>query len=443
MATIQALKAHEILDARGIPTIQVTLWLDTGHSVVTSVPSGTSVGKYEAKELRDKDQSRMLGDGVLKAVENVNTIIAPYIAGKDPIHQKDLDQLLVDLDGTPDKSKLGANAILAVSQAIVKAGALSSGYPLYLYLQQKYQLVKELSIPTSIYSIINGGDHGADNLDIQEFQIIPASNMDYALSLEMAATFQRKLEEVLVIKGATHSHGLLGGFTPNLYNNMDVFEILVEAIKTTPYTFAQDIFFGIDASAASFFDAGNYRLRDKAQPYTAGELLEYYKTLRDSYKVIYIEDPFEDDDHKSWETLTREIGDTTKIAGDSFLATNKERIVASVAEKTCNTLVVKPNQTGTVSESVEVMKIAQDAGWTTVMSHRSGETNDDFIADFAVGTGSDYTKFGPTNRGERIVKYNRLLEIYNEINAQQAAQSPQVASETDQASPSATPLAGA
>lgn len=421
MATTQALQAREILDSRGIPTVEATLWLNDGTSVVSSVPSGTSKGKYEAKELRDDDQNRMLGSGVLKAVENINTIIAPQVIGRDPIHQKEIDQLLVDLDGTPNKSKLGANAILATSQAVLKAGALSTGLSLYKYIQEKYKLTDSLSIPSCIFGIINGGDHGADNLDIQEFMMIPASHIDYPTSLIMGATFQRQLEEVLIVKGATHSTGLLGGFTPNLYNNIDVFEILVETTKTTPYTFSQDLFFGIDASASSFFNNGSYRLKDNAEPYSAKELIEYYKNIRNVYKVIFIEDPFEEDDHGSWKTLTTELGATTKIVGDSFLVTNKEKLTKAIQEQTCNTILVKPNQTGTISESVEVVKIAKDAGWQVVISHRSGETNDDFIADFAIGVGADYTKFGPTNRGERIVKYNRLAKIYTEISGSDQA----------------------
>lgn len=438
MAKIHNIKAREILDARGIPTIEAVLWLDNGQSVLTSIPSGTSLGKYEAVELRDGDQERLLGKGVLTAVNNVNTIIAPQVIDKDPIHQKEIDQLLVDLDGTNNKSKLGANAILAVSQAVLKAGALSVNLPLYQYLQQKYQLVKSLFIPNCIYSIVNGGEHGADNLDIQEFQIIPASHIDYPSSLQIAATLQIKLEEILVSKGAVHSIGLLGGFTPNLYNNTDVFKILVETTKTTPYSFAQDVFFGIDAAASTFFDAGGYHIKDKEQPYSPQELAEYYKNIRNTYKVIYIEDPFQEDDHKSWQSLTADLGQTTRIAGDSFLVTNKKKIKEAIEEKSCNTVIIKPNQTGTISESVEVVKIAKDAGWKTVVSHRSGETADDFIADFAVGVGSDYAKFGPTNRGERIIKYNRLLQIYQEINAAKQDSQPQQTT-GDQPNPTATP----
>jgi len=416
MAKIEGIYAREILDSRGIPTIECALWLDTGAVVATSVPTGTSVGKYEAHELRDNDMERMLGKGVLNAVNNINMAISPSLIGKDPTKQTELDQLLVDLDGTEDKSKLGANAILAVSQAVMKAGAISLNVPLYYYVQQKYQLIEQLNIPNCIYTMINGGEHGADNLDIQEFQIIPASHISYSKSIDMAVTLQQKIEEILILKGATHSTGLVGGFTPNLYSNTDAFEILIETIKTSPYTFAQDLFFGIDVAAEQLFDNGKYKLRDKSQPYSSDELIEFYKKIRSLYHVFYIEDPFQEDDADSWAKLTAELGETTKVVGDSFLATNKDKIKNAIQDKTCNTALIKPNQAGTISETIEVIKTAKEAGWQVVMSHRSGETNDDFIADFAVGTGSDYTKFGPPNRGERISKYNRLAQIDFEIN---------------------------
>jgi enolase len=415
MAKIAGIYAREILDSRGIPTIECALWLDTGAVVATSVPTGTSLGKYEAHELRDKDQNRMLGKGVLSAVNNINNVIAPQIVGKDPSNQTEIDQFMVDLDATEDKSKIGANAILAVSQAVMKAGAISLNVPLYYYIEQKYQLVKELKIPNCVYGMVDGGEHGAGNLDIQEFHVIPASHIDFRTSLEMAVTIYHKIEEILVLKGAIHSTGVGGGFTPNLYSNTDVFEILIETIKTSPYTFAQDVFFGIDVAASTLFENGKYKLKDKSQPYSSGELLELYKQIRDLYHVFYVEDPFQEDDLSSWKKITQDLGETTKIVGDSLLVTNKTKTVKAIEDKLCNTILIKPNQTGTISETIEVIKLAREAGWQVIMSHRSGETNDDFIADFAVGTGADYTKFGPPNRGERVAKYNRLLQINFEI----------------------------
>ncbi len=415
MAKIQGVYAREILDSRGIPTIECTLWLDTGGIVATDVPTGTSIGKYEAVELRDKDQNRMLGKGVLAAVNYINTFIAPQLIGKDPTAQEEIDQLLINLDGTPNKSKLGANSLLAVSQAVAKAGALSQNLPLYFYLAQKYALATELLIPSCIYTLVNGGEHGANNLDIQEFQLIPASHISYDQSLNIAVNLFHKLEEVLIVKGAVHSVGLVGGFTPNLYSNTDVFEIMVETVKMTEYTFSQDLFFGVDVAAAEIFSGGKYNLKDRSKPYSGKELLEYYQKIRSLYNVLLIEDPFDDDDTEMWQAITAELGDTSKIVGDSLLVTNKQKVVAAAEQKLCNTILVKPNQVGTISETIEVIQQARKAGWGVVVSHRSGETNDDFIADFAVGVGSDYVKFGPPNRGERVAKYNRLSQIEFEI----------------------------
>lgn len=415
MSTIQQIYAREVLDSRGLPTIECTLWLDDNRSVTTTVPSGTSTGKYEAKELRDNDPNRMVGKGVLKAVENVNTILGPQLIGSDPTNQTEADQTMVNLDGTKDKSKLGANAILAVSQAVLKAGALSSNLPLYKYIQQKYQVTQQLNIPTCIFSMIEGGKHGAENLDIQEFEIIPASHVNYPDSLNMAVTLYNKIKEVLIMKGAIHSTGLNGSFTPNLFNNTDAFEIIIESIKATPYTFAQDLFLGADMSSASFYENGKYMLKDKSQSYSSKDLAKYYKSLKELYHVFYIEDPFQEDDLNAWKELTLDIGATSMIVGDSLLVTSLEKTTKAIADKICNSILIKPNQTGTVSETIQVIKLAKESGWQTIVSHRSGGTIDDFVADLAVGTGTQYVKFGPPNRGERISKYNRLLTIYNEL----------------------------
>jgi len=415
MASIQSIFAREILDSRGIPTVECSVWLDNGVYAVSSAPSGTSRGKYEALELRDTESTRMGGYGVLKAVQNVNEIIAPQLVGKDPTKQTDIDQILVQLDGTPNKTKLGGNALIAVSQAVLKAGAYSVNMPVYYYLQQKYQLTDSLAIPTCVYNLIDGGAHGATNLDFQEFHIVPVSHMDFLASLEMAVVIRQKLEETLITKGAIHSVGLDGGFAPNLYNNTDAFEIMIEAIKNSPYTFIQDLFFGVDISASDFYQAGKYSLKDKSQPYSPKELFEYYKNMRKLYHVFSIEDPFQEDDWDSWQAITADLGETSTIVGDNLLAGNKERLEKAVSLKACNSILVKPNQLGTITETIEVIKIAKNAGWQISVSHRSGETNDDFIADFAVGVGANYAKFGPPNRGERIAKFNRLAQIYQDI----------------------------
>lgn len=420
MSSIQGVFAREILDSRGVPTVECILWLDSGHIINSVASGGTSVGKHEALEIRDNDTNRMAGKGVITAVNNINQVIAPQLIGKDPTQQNEIDQLLIILDGTQNRSNLGANAMIAVSQTIAKAGAAALGVPLYQYIQRLAQNQNPLFIPTCIYTMINGGAHGADNLDIQEFQIVPATHIDFATSLNMAVTIYHKLEDVLISKGATHSTGLVGGFTPNLYNNTDAFEILVETIKASPFTFAQDIFFGADMSADSLYGNGKYSLKDKPQAYTSEELILYYQSMRTMYHAFCIEDPFSSDDWKAWTNLTNRIGSTTLIIGDSLLATNKTRLEKAIQEKACNSIMVKPNQVGTITETLDVVKLAKQTGWQVIMSHRSGESNDDFIADFAVGVGSDYVKFGPPRGGERVAKYNRLAYIQVELSTQQS-----------------------
>lgn len=420
MATIQGIWAREVLDSRGIPTIECTLWLDSGGIVASSVPTGTSAGKYEAVEIRDQDPNRFLGKGMSKAVQVINTQIAPQLVGKDPTSQTEIDQLMINLDGTAKKEKLGANALLAVSQAVLKGGALSANQPLYFYIREKWKMIETLKIPTCVYTMINGGEHGANNLDIQEFQIIAASHLDFPNSLNMAVTMFHHLNQVLAAKNAIHSVGPVGGFTPNLYNNTDVFELLIETAKTTPYIFSQDFFLGIDAAASKFYSGGKYRLKEREEGYSSDELLEYYKKIYDVFRVLCFEDPFREDDDKMWQKITAELGETARIVSDLPTATNAERTKKAVEKNMANTLLVKPNQIGTISETLAVIQIARKAGWQILVSHRSGETNDDLIADLAVGIGADYVKFGPPNRGERVAKYNRLLMIDAEIRRSQS-----------------------
>ena len=419
MAIIQGLWAREVLDSRGLPTIECTLWLDTGGIVAASVPTGSSIGKYESVEIRDQDVNRFLGRGMTKAVQSINSLIAPQIVGKNPTTQQEIDQLLINLDGTAKKEKLGANALLAVSQAVLKGGALSVNQPLYYYVHEKYKLSQDLKIPTCIYTMINGGEHGVNNLDIQEFQIIAASHLDFSNSLNMAVTMFHQLSQVLAAKNAIHSVGPVGGFTPNLYNNTDVFELLIETAKTTPYIFSQDFFLGIDAAASKFFSGGKYHLRERSEGYSSEELHEYYKKIYDVFRVLCFEDPFREDDEKMWQQITSELGETSRIVSDLLTATNPERTQKAIEKKMANTLLVKPNQIGTITETAAVIQLAKKAGWQILVSHRSGETNDDLIADFAVGIGADYVKFGPPNRGERIAKYNRLLMIEAELRRSQ------------------------
>ncbi len=420
MAKISKIYAREILDSRGIPTVEAVCQLDNGVVSIASVPGGTSTGSYEAVELRDGDPTRFLGKGVSKAVENVNTQLANAVLGFEATEQEKVDQRLMEADGTPNKSKYGANAILAVSCSVIKAGALSSQMPLYQWvatLSKQFGLSRPLHVPTPIFNLINGGLHGAGNLDFQEFHVIPASSNSYSQALRMGVEIYMTLGLDLQRRGAIHSVGDEGGYAPNLFTNADALEVIYEAIKETNYQMGRDVFLGLDVAASVFHKNGEYTIRDKSAPLSADGLLEYYKYLNSQYHLAHIEDPFEEDDWASWKNLSQVFQNQLLVVGDDLLATNTERVQKAIREQACNCILVKPNQVGTISETLRVVKIAQDAGWKVITSHRSGETNEWFIADFAVGIGSDFTKFGAPARGERVVKYNRLLTIESELAA--------------------------
>ena len=426
MAKIAELKAREILDSRGIPTLETTVTLDDAKKATSSVPSGTSTGIHESVELRDGDASRYQGQGVLKAIENVNTVIKKNLLGLDPARQTDIDQLLVNLDATKNKSNLGSNAILSVSQAVCKAGALAFNLPVYEYLQKKYQLHKDSpAIPTPTFNVINGGKHGAGNLDFQEFLIIPSTRMTYSQALQTGVEIYHAIEKVLINHSAIHSVGIGGGFAPNLYKNADALELIIEAIRTTDYKYGEDVFLGLVVAASHFYKGGKYKIKDRKEPFSTKDFIDYYKDLNEQYRLYSLEDPLYEDDWKGWSELTREIGANTVIIGDDILTTNKERTLKGIEEKSCTGILAKPNQIGTISQAVEVISIAKDANWQIIVSHRSGETNDDFIADFAVGVGAHYAKFGAPARGERVAKYNRLLKIESEIAAKTTEQKSQ------------------
>lgn len=413
MALIYAMQAREILDGRGWPTIELVLWLDNGFSTITSVPTGVSKGNHDSVELRDLEQ-RAGGLGVQKAINNINQIIAPQLVGKDVLKQREIDQLLIDLDGTVNKKKLGSNAILAVSQAVLKAGALSVGLPLYQYLQKKYQLVSEINMPNCIITALDGGIYGGKNLDFREFFIIPASHMSIDKSIEMAITLKQKIEDLLINKGAIHSVGTTGGFSSSLYKNTDAFELLIEAIKQSNYNFAQDLFFGLNSAAYDIYEASKYRLRDNAEGMNTNELISLYKKMRENYKLIYIEDPFIEDEANKWQELTREIGKTTTIAACNSTSSRASLINNGIKNQDFNAVVIKPKHLGTISETMESIKLIKDSKLDLIISQSGGETSETLIVDLAIAVGANYVKFGAINRGERIVKYNRLLEIYRE-----------------------------
>ena len=412
MATIHSLRAKEIFDSRGNPTILLALQLDTGEIVETSVPNGIRQHPTEAKTLHDQDPQHMDGKGVQKAVNLINQTLAPQVVGQDPTQQEELDQLLLKLDATENKAQTGANSLIAISQAVMKAGALASGRPLYQYIFEKYQLADRLSIPVCLYGLVNGGQYGPANLDIQEFLIIPASYSDYRVSLEIESAIRGELQRVLKEKGANYSTGALGGFTPYLQKNTDVFEFMLEAARKTSYILSRDFFFGIDSGGEQLLDKGKYSLKDKSTAFSEKELQEYYKDLQEKYNLNYFEDPFAAKDVDAWQRFTAELGQTTRIASDILTATNPKLVQKAIQEQTGNTLVVKPSQIGTLTETLQAVRIAREAGWSIVVSQRTGETNDDFLADFAVGIGAEFSKFGPVNRGESVAKYNRLADIY-------------------------------
>lgn len=408
---IKAIKAREILDSRGNPTLETRIELGDGSVGIASVPSGASVGKYEAVELRDDDPHRYNGLGVLKAVANVNDIIAPKLLGLNADNQLEIDKTLITLDGTPNKSKLGANSLLSVSQAVCEAAAASEKVHNFEHISHLYGFKREdLKMPISIFNLINGGKHGAGNLDFQEFHIIPTPQKSYSEGLKMGEEIYQGVKKVLIHNGAIHSVGDEGGFAPNLFTNLDALEVLTQAIRETGYELKKDVFLGLDTAAAFFYKNGHYQIRDRSMPMDAGELIDFYKDLIAQYPLLTLEDPIFEDDWRGWQKVKKALPNVI-IVGDDVLATNRRRVEEAIKLQACSAILVKPNQIGTIAETIEVIKIARKAGWKIIVSHRSGETQDDFIADFAVGVGSDYTKFGAPARGERVAKYNRLLEI--------------------------------
>ncbi len=418
MATLSKIWAREILDSRSIPTVEVACQLGTGQVAVSSVPGGTSTGTHEAVELRDLDENRFHGKGVLKAVENINNIIAPAVVGMNVEDQTSIDQKMIQMDGTKNKSKLGANAILAVSEVVAKAASYANQMPLYMWI---YSLANSLGIdfnmhvPSPLFNMINGGLHGSGNLDFQEFHVIPATSKPYKDALRAGSEIYITIGNNLERRGAIHSVGQEGGYAPNLFTNADALEVVVESIKETNYQLGRDVFLGLDVAAGVFYKNGEYSIRDKSSPLSDEGLLEYYKSLNNQYHLALLEDPLHEDAWDSWKKLYSELKGQVTIVGDDLLVTNPERVQKAIENNACDAILVKPNQIGTVTETLQVIKQARDANWKVIVSHRSGETNDWFIADFAVGVGADFVKFGAPARGERVEKYNRLLTIESEL----------------------------
>ncbi len=418
MNTIKQVWAREIIDSRGVPTIETACQLDNGQTAVSSVPSGSSTGSHEATELRDKDTKRFNGLGVLQAVENVNKILNAAVVGMDPTDQSGIDMKMIALDGTENKSRLGGNALLSVSMVVAKVAAVVQQISLYNWintLARAKEILVTPKIPTPVFNMINGGKHGAGNLDFQEFQVVPASNKTYTQGLQAGVEIYAQIGDFLTRKGAIHSVGFEGGYAPNLFTNADALEVLVESIRETSYSLGRDVLLGLDVAANEFFNNSEYTIRDKTSPLNEFRMMEFYKEINDRYKLALLEDPFNEDSWESWKQITAAFSDQLVIVGDDLLVTNPKRLDRAIKEKSCNAILVKPNQIGTVTQTLDVVKMAKDAGWKINVSHRSGETNDWFIADFAVGVASDYVKFGAPARGERVAKYNRLLSINTEL----------------------------
>lgn len=416
MAKIKKIIAREILDSRATPTIEAILELQDGAVGIMSVPSGISIGKSEARELRDHDPRRYHGQGVLVALEKIARDIAPHLIGLEASDQHQIDETLITLDGTSDKSNLGANTILALSGACAKAAAASQKIPLYQYLAQlSGQNSQEFAIPTPMFNILNGGKHASFNLDFQEFLVVPPKANAYSRNLAVGVQCYLALADVLKAHSAITLVGDEGGFAPTLYSNLDALKIMEEAVQKAGYRTGLDVFMSIDVAASHIQQGSTFRIKDKPVPLTVSDLVDFYITLNEQYHLLSLEDPLPEDAWHEWQQITQKLGGEMLIVGDDLIATNLERLERAIAAKACNSLVIKPNQIGTITETLKVAKKARAANFKIVASHRSGETNDDFIADFAVAVGADYAKFGAPARGERVAKYNRLLEIEHEL----------------------------
>jgi len=413
MTQIIDIKAREIFDSRGNPTVEVDVAVECGAEGRAAVPSGASTGKREALELRDKRSKRLNGKGVTKAVNNVNTIIAPALLGMDASDQVVLDRAMIDLDGTPSKAKLGANAILGVSMAAARAAAEAFGLSLFQYLGG----VNARCLPMPMMNIVNGGAHAANNLDIQEFMIIPVGAKNIAQSVQMGAETFHSLKKILKDKGLNTAVGDEGGFAPDLDANETAIAYIIQAIETAGYKPGKDIGIGLDAAASEFYKGGKYVLKSENKRLSAEKMIDYYEQLIDKYPILSIEDGLAEQDWKNWELMTSRLGSYTQIVGDDIFVTNPKIFAKGIAEGIGNSILIKLNQIGTVTETLDAIEMAKQSGYTTIVSHRSGETEDTFIADLVVGVNSGQIKTGSLSRSDRVSKYNQLIRIEEELGA--------------------------
>jgi enolase len=409
MSSIIHIYGREILDSRGNPTVEADLHLESGVITRAGVPSGASTGEREAIELRDGDKSRYGGKGTLKAVQNINDKIAPALIGMESTAQSHLDHIMLDLDGTPNKAKLGANAILAVSMAAARASAIELDLPLYRYLGG----VNACTLPVPMSNIINGGAHADNNVDIQEFMIMPLGANSFREAIRMNAETFHALRAILIKRGLATGVGDEGGFAPNLDSNEAALEVIVEAITAAGYKPGQDIYIALDAAASSFWKDGKYVFEGKEM--NSDAMIAYYEMIAEKYPIVSLEDGLAENDWDGWKQLNARLGNKIQIVGDDLLVTNPQFIKRGIAEKAANSVLIKLNQIGTVSETIEAINMAHKAGWTCVVSHRSGETGDTFIADLAVALNTGQIKTGSISRSERVDKYNQLLRIEEEL----------------------------
>ncbi|TNU74771.1 phosphopyruvate hydratase [Miniimonas arenae] len=405
MATIEAVLAREILDSRGNPTIEVEVGLDDGTVGRAGVPSGASTGAFEAVERRDGDKGRYLGKGVQDAVEAVRDVLAPEVLGFDAADQRDIDQTMIDLDGTPNKGKLGANAILGVSLAAARAAAESAGLPLFQYIGGPNAHV----LPVPMMNILNGGSHADSNVDIQEFMVAPIGAPTFKEALRWGAEVYHSLKSVLKARGLATGLGDEGGFAPNLASNREALDLILDAIEKAGFKPGEDLGLALDVASTEFFKDGAYSFEGGTK--TPEEMITYYKQLVADYPLVSIEDPLSEDEWSSWAELVTQVDDKVQIVGDDLFVTNPERLARGIKEKSATSLLVKVNQIGTLTETLDAVSLAQRAGFTAMVSHRSGETEDTTIADLSVAVNSGQIKTGAPARGERINKYNQLLRI--------------------------------
>ncbi len=410
MSKIKDVFGYEILDSRGNPTVCVELTLDNGIKGIASVPSGASTGIHEALELRDNDKNRYNGKGVLNAISNINGPIRELVLGMDPANQKELDMAMIKLDGTNDKSRLGANAILGVSLANLKAASLDNGKELYEYLGNGK------TMPRCMMNVLNGGAHATNGLDIQEFMIVP-SKEDYADNLRMGSEIFHSLKKLLDTIGLNCGVGDEGGFAPNISNSLEALDLLSKAISSADYVLGKDVYLAMDVAASEFYEDGVYNFEGKKM--SSDEMMDFYTSIIDKYSIISIEDGLSEDDYAGWTELTKRLGNKIQLVGDDLFVTNKELLQKGIELKMANAILLKLNQIGTVSETLETIKLAKDNGYKTIISHRSGETEDNYIADFAVGLDLGQIKTGSVSRGERTSKYNRLIRINIDLNNRQ------------------------